>query len=58
VSRTLRAVGIALLLSLLFGLVVGTLLRLRMERPVTYIGWRSRGGGEREVALVAPLDLG
>lgn len=31
---------VALLLSLLFGLVVGTVLRLRLERPVEYIGGR------------------
>ena len=29
---------LALLLSLLVGLAIGTLLRLRLERPVYYIG--------------------
>jgi hypothetical protein len=33
-----RGIGLALLLSLLFGLAVGTLLRRRAEQPVRYIG--------------------
>ena len=36
--RVLRAIVLALLLSLLFGVAVGTLLRLRLERPVRYLG--------------------
>lgn len=61
-KRTLRVVGLALLLSLLFGLAIGTLLRLRMERGVTYIG----AAPARRLGLVAlgsaggpaPLDVG
>jgi hypothetical protein len=33
-----RKVLLALLFSLLFGVAVGTVLRLRMERPVWYLG--------------------
>ncbi len=36
--KWLRTVFVALLLSLLLGLVIGTLLRLRLERPTRYIG--------------------
>ena len=36
--KLLRGIGLALLLSLLFGLAVGTLLRRRAEQPVRYIG--------------------
>ncbi len=34
----MRKVLLALLFSLLFGVAVGTVLRLRMERPVWYLG--------------------
>ncbi len=36
--KVLRRVLLLLMFSLLFGLAVGTLLRLRLEQPVTYIG--------------------
>jgi len=36
--KWLRRVLLALLLSLLVGLAIGTALRLRLERPVYYIG--------------------
>ena len=36
--RWLRTFLLALLLSLLVGLAIGTLLRLRLERPTRYIG--------------------
>jgi hypothetical protein len=36
--RILRRLLLALLLSLLVGFAVGTLLRLRYERPVRYLG--------------------
>lgn len=36
--RVLRVILIALLLAFLFGLVVGTLLRQRLDEPVRYIG--------------------
>lgn len=36
--KWLRTALLALLASLLFGLLVGTWLRLRMERPTWYIG--------------------
>ena len=41
--KLLRGIGLALLLSLLFGLAVGTLLRRRAERPVRYIGLAPSG---------------
>lgn len=36
--KWLRTVFLALAFSLLLGLVIGTLLRLRLERPTRYIG--------------------
>lgn len=36
--RWLKRVLLALLFSLLFGLAIGTVLRVRLERPVVYIG--------------------
>lgn len=49
--RWLRTLVLALLLSLLFGLVIGTALRLRLERPTRYIG--------SSLAVPAlPLDVG
>lgn len=36
--KLLRTVGLALLLSLLLGLVIGTAIRLRLEKPTVYIG--------------------
>ena len=36
--KTLRAIGWALLFALLFGFLVGTALRLRMERTPVYVG--------------------
>jgi hypothetical protein len=36
--KALRFVGLALLLSLLFGMLIGTAIRLRLEKPVVYIG--------------------
>ena len=36
--KWLARIGLALLFALFFGLAIGTVLRLRMERPVTYIG--------------------
>jgi len=51
VGKLVRSVLLALLASLLVGLAIGTALRLRMERPVVYIGdWRSAPG--------LPLDVG
>ncbi len=47
--RVLRAIVLALLLSLLFGVAVGTLLRLRLERPVRYLG---------SAPASLPLDIG
>ena len=49
--KWLRRVLLALLLSLLVGLAIGTWLRLRLERPVYYIGAAERPG------LAAPLPL-
>ena len=52
--KWLRRVLLALLLSLLVGLAIGTWLRLRLERPVYYIGAAETGareggdGGARE----------
>lgn len=53
--RGLRRLLWALLLSLLFGFALGTVLRLRLERPVTYIG-SARIGSPALHAL--PLDVG
>ncbi len=36
--KILRTVLIAMLLSLLFGFAIGTVIRMRMERPARYIG--------------------
>ena len=36
--KLLRTIGLALLLSLLVGMLIGTAIRLRLEKPVTYIG--------------------
>jgi hypothetical protein len=48
--RWIRRFLIALLLSLLIGLAIGTAIRMRLERPVEYLGLRS--------ALPArPLDV-
>ena len=44
---------LALLLSLLVGLAIGTALRLRLERPVYYIG-----AAERPGLFPLPLRLG
>jgi len=38
--KLLGRLGLALLLSLVIGLAIGTALRLRMERPVVYMGWQ------------------
>ncbi len=49
--RILRKILLALLLSLLFGFALGTILRLRLERPVWYLA-------ENSLALSArPLDV-
>lgn len=55
-GRTLRWIVISLLLSLLFGLVVGTLVRLRLERPVFYLGEASGGASRIDPATVAFSD--
>jgi hypothetical protein len=47
--KILRRVLLALLFSLLLGLAIGTLLRLSIGRPVTYIG---------SAATTRPLDIG
>jgi hypothetical protein len=43
--KWLWRVLLALLLSLLVGLAIGTALRLRLERPVYYIGAADAPGG-------------
>jgi hypothetical protein len=40
VLKLLRSVLLALLLSLALGLAIGTAIRLRLERPVEYLGAR------------------
>lgn len=47
--KLLRHLLLALLLSLLLGFAIGTVLRLRLERPVWYIGSALPAG---------PLDIG
>lgn len=54
--RLLRSVLLALLFSLALGFAIGTALRLRAERPVTYIGWVDSRVGLLGAAL--PLDVG
>jgi hypothetical protein len=51
VLKWLGRLLLALLLSLLVGLAIGTWLRLRLERPVYYIG-------AAETPLLTPLPLG
>lgn len=50
--KWLRAVLLALLASLLFGLAIGTWIRLRLERPTWYIG---NTGDPTESAPLAAL---
>ena len=38
VAKLLRRIAIALLLALLVGLAIGTVIRVRLSRPVVYIG--------------------
>jgi hypothetical protein len=38
VLKWLGRLGLALLLSLAIGLAIGTVLRMRMERPTVYLG--------------------
>ncbi len=47
--KLLRGLLMALLLSLLLGFAIGTVLRVRLERPVRYIGSALPAG---------PLDVG
>ena len=47
--KLLRSILLALLLSRLVGLAVGTLLRMRLERPVRYLG---------SVPVTFPLHVG
>lgn len=47
--KLLRRVLLALIFSMLLGLAIGTLLRVRLERPVVYIG---------SAAAARPLDVG
>ena len=51
-GKLVKTVLLALLGSLLVGLAIGTALRLRMEKPVVYIG-----DARRSVAA-PPLDVG
>ena len=58
--RLLRLVLLALLGSLLFGLAVGTVIRMRLERPVRYIGACDRApaeASERSAVAAAPQDV-
>ena len=47
--KVLRSVLLALLVSALVGFAIGTVLRLRMEKPVHYIG---------SAVSTDPLDIG
>ena len=47
--KILRRILLLLLLSLLLGLAIGTAIRLRLERPVYYLG---------SALPAAPLDVG
>ena len=57
----LRGILLALLFALVAGFVVGTLIRMRVERPVRYLGALDAGaGGPLDVAAAgaAVLDPG
>ncbi len=41
-KKALRTIGLALLGSLLFGLLIGTMINARVQRPVIYIGMIER----------------
>ena len=53
--RWLGRLALALLFSLLVGLAIGTVLRLRLERPITYIGQASPSAAP---LASLPLDVG
>jgi hypothetical protein len=58
--KILRSILLALLLSFLVGLAIGTLLRRRAERPVRYIGAISVEAGPAascSAAAPGPLDV-
>jgi len=59
VLKVVRGILLALLLSFLVGIAIGTLLRRRMERPVRYIGAvRSVDAPWARSAVAAgPLDV-
>ena len=51
-SKWLKTVLLALLGSLLVGLAIGTAIRLRMEKPIVYIG------DARRSVVAPPFDVG
>ena len=55
--KVMRTVLLALLFSLLAGLMIGTALRQRMEAPTVYIG-KSRASGSGASAEAGPLHVG
>lgn len=48
--KLLGRLGLALLLSLAIGLAIGTALRLRLERPVVYMGGQAPVEDARRLA--------
>jgi hypothetical protein len=53
--RPVRAVLLAMLFAMLFGFAIGTVIRLRLERPIRYIGLEA-GGGRWFSSLVASTE--
>jgi hypothetical protein len=57
VLKWLGRLGLILLLSLLVGLAIGTWLRLRLERPVYYIGAADTSGGAMRQLKETPRQI-
>lgn len=63
-KKAFRTIGLALLGSLLFGLVIGTLIDRRAQQPVIYIGatigtnLENSEGFESEILASGPGTLG
>jgi hypothetical protein len=59
-KKIIRSILLALLASLVFGLAVGTVIRLRLERPVVYfVGQNEPGTGRTSPAAArTPGNVG
>ncbi len=56
--KALRWILLYLLFSLLVGLVIGTIIRRRLEEPEIYIGSLRAHPAEPSVGPTPPLDIG